>query len=200
MSRRSSILSRVLALAVALVVTAAGHAADSTGKEIFVIDPAHSQPMFEVRHLGFSVQRGMFAKATGRVELDRVAKQGSVDVVVDTTSIRTNDQRLDVVLKGKDFFNVEKYPVMNFKSSRVAFETDQVIGITGELTLLGQTRPVALKVVNFACGTHPFNKRPMCGAEATATIKRSDWGMTYGIPDLAGDEVKITIPIEAYKD
>ena len=200
MSRRSSLLSRVLALAVALVVTAAGHAADSTGKETFVIDPAHSQPMFEVRHLGFSVQRGMFAKATGRVEFDRVAKQGSVDVVIDTTSIRTNDQRLDVVLKGKDFFNVEKYPVMNFKSSRVAFETDQVIGITGELTLLGQTRPVALKVVNFACGTHPFNKRPMCGAEATATIRRSDWGMTYGIPDLAGDEVKITIPIEAYKD
>ena len=200
MSRRSSLLSRVLALAVALVVTAAGHAADSTGKETFVIDPAHSQPMFEVRHLGFSVQRGMFAKATGRVEFDRVAKQGSVDVVIDTTSIRTNDQRLDVVLKGKDFFNVEKYPVMNFKSSRIAFETDQVVGVAGELTLLGQTRPVALKVVNFACGTHPFNKRPMCGAEATATIRRSDWGMTYGIPDLAGDEVKITIPIEAYKD
>ena len=200
MSRRSSILSRALALAVALAVTAAGHAADSTGKEIFVIDPAHSQPMFEVRHLGFSVQRGMFAKATGRVELDRVAKQGSVDVVIDTTSIRTSDQRLDVALKGQDFFNVEKYPVMNFKSSRIAFETDQVVGIAGELTLLGQTRPVALKVVNFACGTHPFNKRPMCGAEATATIKRSDWGMTYGIPDIAGDEVKITIPIEAYKD
>ena len=119
MSGRSSILSRVLALAVALVVTGAGHAAESTAKEIFVLDPAHSQPMFEVRQPPFSVQRGMFAKATGKVELDRVANQGSIDVVIDTTSIRTNDQRLDAVLKGQDFFNVDKYPVMNFKSSRV---------------------------------------------------------------------------------
>ena len=64
--------------------------------------------------------------------------------------------------------------------------------IDGELTMLGITKPVSLKVTNFACGEHPFNKKPMCGAEATTTIKRSEWGMKYGIPKAVGDDVRIT--------
>jgi polyisoprenoid-binding protein YceI len=192
-------MTRLLAaatVALALAITAGGGAAEET----YTIDPVHSQPTFEVRHMGFSQQHGSFGKATGKVTLDRAAKMGSVEVTIDTTSIKTIDPRLDTHAKSEDFFNVAKYPTMTFKSSNLIFDGDRVVGLDGELTLLGVTRPVALKVANEVCGEHPINKRPMCGAEATTTIKRSEWGMKYGIPRAVSDEVKLTIPIEAYKE
>jgi len=183
-------------VAATLAVIAGGAVAEDT----YTIDPVHSQPIFEVQHMGFSLQRGSFTKLSGKVTLDRAAKKGSVDVTIDTTSIRTIDPRLDTHIKSEDFFNVAKYPTMTFKSTTFTFDGDRVVGMNGELSLLGVTKPVTLKVVNDVCGEHPFNKKPMCGAEATTTIKRSDWGMKYGIPRAVSDEVRITLPIEAYKD
>ena len=66
--------------------------------------------------------------------------------------------------------------------------------------MLGVTRPVKLKVENFVCGLHPFTRNPLCGAEVTTTIRRSEWGMTKGIPKAVGDDVKIMIPVEAYRE
>jgi polyisoprenoid-binding protein YceI len=189
-------MTRAPIVVLALTVASAAAAAEET----YAIDPVHSQPIFEVRHMGFSTQRGSFGKATGKVTLDRAAKKGSVDVTIDTTSIKTIDPRLDTHVKSEDFFNVAKYPTITFKSSNFVFEGDRVVGMDGELTLLGVTKPVTLKVANDVCGEHPMNKKPMCGAEATTTIKRSDWGMKYGAPRAVSDEVKITIPIEAYKE
>ncbi|MDQ2963469.1 MAG: YceI family protein [Pseudomonadota bacterium] len=183
-------------LTLALAINAGRAAAEDT----YAIDPVHSQPTFEVRHMGFSSQRGSFGKATGKVTLDRAAKKGSVDVTIDTTSIKTIDPRLDTHVKSEDFFNVAKYPTITFKSTNLTFDGDRVVGLDGELTLLGVTKPVTLKVTNDVCGEHPFNKKAMCGAEATTTINRSEWGMKYGIPKAVSDEVKITIPIEAYKE
>jgi polyisoprenoid-binding protein YceI len=182
--------------ALAVMVAATGAVAEDTYK----IDPVHSQPMFEVKHMGFSIQRGAFAKATGRITLDRVARDGTIDVTIDTTSIKTIDPRLDAHMKGEDFFNVAKYPTMVFKSSKLNFDGDRLVGAEGELTMLGVTRPVTLKVANFVCGDHPINRKAMCGAEVTATIKRSEWGMNYEAPALVGDDVRITIPVEAYKE
>src|SRR5580704_1901310 len=187
---------RILAGAALMLLVAAPAVAEET----YDIDPVHSQPIFEVKHMGFSIQRGSFAKATGKVTLDRVAKKGTIDVTIDTTSIKTIDPRLDVHVKGEDFFNVAKYPTMTFKSSRLIFDGDQVISADGEFTMLGVTKPVTLKVANFVCGDHPVNRKAMCGAEATTTIKRSEWGMNYGVPKALGDDVKISIPIEAYKE
>ncbi len=183
-------------VALALAIAADRAAAEDT----YTIDPVHSQPTFEVRHMGFSLQRGSFGKATGKVTLDRAAKKGSVEVTIDTTSIKTIDPKLDTHVKSEDFFNVAKYPTMTFKSTSLTFDGDRVVGLDGELTLLGVTKPVTLKVANDVCGEHPFNKKPMCGAEATTTIKRSDWGMKYGIPKAVGDDVKIMIPVEAYRE
>src|SRR5258707_469588 len=112
----------------ALTVASAAAAAEET----YAIDPVHSQPIFEVRHMGFSTQRGSFGKATGKVTLDRAAKKGSVDVTIDTTSIKTIDPRLDTHVKGEDFFNVAKYPTITFKSSNFVFEGDRVVGMDGE--------------------------------------------------------------------
>jgi polyisoprenoid-binding protein YceI len=105
------------------------------------------------------------------------------------------------VVKGEKFFNVEKYPTITFKSTSLKFDGDRVVGAQGELTMLGIAKPVDLKVSNFVCGAQTFIKRPMCGAEATATIKRSDWGMTEGLNlGNPADEVSLIIPVEAYRD
>jgi polyisoprenoid-binding protein YceI len=182
--------------ALAVIVAASGAAAE----DIYSLDPVHSQPIFEVKHMGFSIQRGSFGKATGKVTLDRAARKGTIDVTIDTTSIKTIDPRLDAHVKGEDFFNVAKYPTMVYRSSNLIFDGERVVGAEGELTMLGVTRPVALKVANFVCGDHPMNRKGMCGAEVTATIKRSEWGMNYGIPKAVGDDVRIIVPVEAYKE
>ena len=188
------IIRQLLALSVAIV--AAGAAAEET----YNIDPVHSQPNFEVQHMGFSIQRGSFTKSTGKVTIDRAAKKGTVDVTIDAASIHTIDPRLDTHVKSPDFFNVEKYPTITFKSTSLVFDGDRVIEVNGDLTLLGITKPVVLKVASEHCGEHPINKKPMCGAEATAMVKRSEWGMKYGLPRAVGDDVRIVIPIEAYRE
>jgi len=193
------IMKRILAIttvALALTITAGRAAAEET----YTIDPVHSQAMFEARHMGFSQQRGSFAKSTGKITLDRAAKKGTVEIVIDTTSIRTYDPRLDEQMKSENFFNVAKYPTLTFKGNNVIFDGDRVVQVDGELTMLGVTKPVSLKVANFVCGEHPMNKKPMCGAEATTTVMRSEWGMKYALPKAVSDEIKLTIPIEAYKD
>jgi polyisoprenoid-binding protein YceI len=183
-------------VALALAITGGRAAAQET----YTIDPVHSQPIFEARHMGFSQQHGSFAKSTGKITLDRAAKKGTVEIVIDTTSIRTYDPRLDEQMKSENFFNVAKYPTLTFKGNNVVFDGDRVVQVDGDLTMLGVTKPVSLKVANFVCGEHPTNKKPMCGAEATTTIMRSEWGMKYGLPKAVSDEIKLTIPIEAYKD
>ncbi len=172
----------------------------AAAEETYVLDPVHSQPMFEVQHMGFSLQRATFTKISGKVVLDRNAHKGAVDVTIDTASIRSFSDRLDAHIRGEDFFNVAKYPTMSFKSSNLIFDGDKLVTVDGELTMLGIARPVSLKVTNFACGEHPFNKKPMCGVEASTTIKRSEWGMKYGIPKAVGDDVRIILPVEAYRE
>ena len=183
------ICAAVLAIAAAPVVA----------QDVYVIDGRHSQPQWEVKHLGMSPQRGSFTKSTGKIVLDRGAKRASVEVVIDATSVRSWDNSLDAILKAERFFNVEKHPTITFKSTNVAFDGDRPVSVDGELTMLGVTKPVTLKVVSFACGENPGNKRAMCGGEATTTIKRTDWGMANNLSS-ASDEVKLTFPVEAYKD
>jgi polyisoprenoid-binding protein YceI len=185
-------------LAIATVATLAALPA-LAAEDTYIIEPVHSNPQWEARHIGFSNQHGNFQKATGTIKLDRAAKKGSVDYTIDATSIRTFDGRLDQIVKGERFFNVEKFPTIAFKSTNVAFDGDNVVGVDGDLTMLGVTKPVSFKVHNFSCGEQAFNKKPMCAAEATATIKRSDWGMTDGLKiGNPGDDIKLTIPVEAY--
>jgi len=190
-----------LNIRIALAAAAALVALPALAQETYVIEPVHSQPQWIARHIGMSNQHGNFGKATGKIVLDRAAKKGSIDVSIDATSIRTHSDRLDAIVKGERFFNVEKFPTITFKSTSLAFDGDKVVGAEGELTMLGVTRPVTLKVAGFTCGEQAFNKKPMCGAEATATIKRSEWGMTDGLKlGNPADEISLIIPVEAYRD
>jgi len=168
--------------------------------DTYTLDPVHSEVSFETEHLGFSHQVGSFIKSTAKATIDRTAKTGSVDVTIDPASVRTHDStRLDAIVKGEKFFNVGKYPTITFKSSDFKFDGDRLVAVNGELTLLGVTKPVTLSVDHFRCGANPYNKKPMCGGDASATIKRSEWGMTGGLPYAPADEVKVLIPFEAYQ-
>jgi len=167
--------------------------------ETYTIDGRHTFPTFEVNHFGISTQRGMFTKVSGKITVDRAAKAGNVDVTIDTTSVVTGIQGLTDPPKAEDFFNVAKFPTATFKGDRMRFEGDRPVAVEGNLTLNGVTRPVTLAINAANCRDHPMNKKPMCGADATATIKRSDFGIKYALPAV-GDDVKLSIPVEAFKD
>ncbi|HWQ39448.1 MAG TPA: YceI family protein [Burkholderiales bacterium] len=167
--------------------------------ESYTVDPAHTYPGFEINHLGFSNMRGTFDSTRGRIVLDRTAGTGSIEIVIDTASIDTGHAKRDEHLRAEDFFNVAVFPAMSYKSTRLTFEGDRLAGVDGELTLLGKTLPVSLTITNFNCGQNPINKKHVCGANAVTTLKRSQFGMTAYLPGI-GDEVRITIGIEAVRD
>jgi polyisoprenoid-binding protein YceI len=186
-----------------VLLATAAFAASAAAQESYVLEPTHSQPTWEARHVGFALQRGSFGKAAGKIVLDRAAKKGTVDIVIDAVSIKSFDTRLDAILKGERFFNVEKFPTLEFKSSDVVFDGERVVRVNGDLTMVGVTKPVTLQVADFRCADQPFNKKPMCSADASATIKRSEWGMTNGLSSNLSnpsDDVRLLIPVEAYKE
>ena len=182
------------ALALATVLAAPAHAADS-----YTVDPGHSFPSFEINHLGYSTQRGRFDKNSGKIVLDAAAKSGSVELTVDVASINMVVPALTKHLLSEDFFNVEKFKSMTFKSDKLVFEDDKLVAAEGSFTLLGVTKPLRLTVSHYRCGEHPMNKKAMCGADVSAIIKRSDYGMTKYLPAI-GDEVKISASVEAFKN
>lgn len=174
-------------------------AAPSFAAESFTLDVRHTFPVFEINHLGFSTQRGRFNKTEGKITLDRAAKTGSVDIRIDSASVDMGLDDWDKHMRGEDFFNVAEHPQMTFSASKFMFDGDKPVAAEGTLTLLGVARPVTLKIAGFTCGTHPINKKALCAADISTTIKRSEWGMKKYLPAVA-DEVVIKIPVEAFKD
>jgi polyisoprenoid-binding protein YceI len=100
--------------------------------------------------------------------------------------------------KDESMFNVAKFPTITYTSKSFKFDGEQLVAVDGELTMLGVTKPVALKVNKFKCIMHPRYKKEVCGADATAEFKRSDFGLNYGLPNFS-PEVKLAIQIEAIK-
>lgn len=182
-----------LALAAAAISTSA-----LAAPETYVIDGSHTLPRFEYNHMGYSQQLSRFDKTTGSVTIDRAAKTGSVDVTIDTTSVSTGSALFNQHIQGEDFLATEKYPTATYKSTKVVFNGDKVAAVEGNLTLKGVTKPVTLTVVSFQCMPHPMVKKDACGATATAKVKRTDFNMGKYAP-YVGDEVTITLPIEAIK-
>ncbi len=188
---RKSLLA-VLTISAALPFSAL--AADS-----YTVDPAHTYPHFSVSHLGFSTMQGRFDKTSGKVTLDRAAKTGSVDIAIETASVSTGFAKRDDHLRSPDFFNAAEFPTISYKSTAFRFKGDVPASVDGNLTMAGVTRPVTLNIDAFKCGTNPMNKKDQCGAAASAQIKRSDFGIKYGLPAV-GDDVKLVFEIEAIKN
>lgn len=184
----------VLFLALALLPLGASSAPVS-----YTVDPAHSFPYFEINHLGFSTVRGRFNSTEGKISLDQANKSGSVDIAINASSVDTAHAKRDDHLRSPDFLNAAEFPQITYKSTKVAINGDGSAKVEGNLTILGVSKPVALDVKRFTCGTNPMSKKEMCGFDAITTIKRSDFGVNYALPGV-GDEMKILLNVEAYKD
>jgi polyisoprenoid-binding protein YceI len=165
----------------------------------FSIDSRHTYPTFEVSHYGFSTQRGRFERTTGKIIIDSAARSGSIEVSIDATSVSMGFDAWNKQMRSEAYFNTDRFPEITFRSSHLHFDADRLVGADGELTLLGVTRPVRLDVTNFHCGPNPINKRPQCGADVAASLRRSEFGMTRALPGIS-DEVRILVAIEALQD
>lgn len=168
--------------------------------ETYNIDSQHTFPTFEIEHLGLSTQIGRFNETRGQIVLDAAAKTGSVDVTVNTASIDTGLKVLEDELRSANFFNVEKFPTMTFKSRQLVYDGERLASVEGDLTLLGVTRPLTLRVEFLRCAMHPMAKRKACGGVVTGTLNRADYGMTKFAPALLGHEVRLRFPVEAMVD
>jgi len=164
----------------------------------YSIDPTHTFVTFEALHFGTSTTRGRFAKKEGTIEFDRAGKTGKVDITIDMASINTGVAPFDSHLKSKDFFDVANHPTARFVASGLSFDGNNVSQVTGTLTMLGKTAPVVLKATRFNCYQNPIVKREACGGDFEATLQRSLWGSTYGLPGIP-DNVRLMVQVEAFK-
>lgn len=164
----------------------------------YTIDPSHTFPSIETDHMGISVWRGKFDKTKGAVKLDKAAKTGSLNIVIDTRSINFGYAKLNEHVKGPDFLNTTKFPQATYKADKFEFEGDKPVAVMGELTLLGVTKPVALTINKFKCIMHPMFKREVCGADAFGEFKRTDFGMTHYAPPF-DPVIKLAIQVEAIR-
>jgi polyisoprenoid-binding protein YceI len=174
--------------------------------ETYPFDPLHTSVSFAIDHLGLSMIHGRFSKYAGKFTIDRAGKTGSVDLVVQTASVDTNDndkgsrpRSRDEHLRSADFFNVVEFPTMTYKSTNVVFAGDSPTVVQGELTLLGVTKPVAITIDHFRCNPATATTKERCGGSASTKIKRSDFGMKRGIPNI-GDEVALSFGFEGDKE
>jgi polyisoprenoid-binding protein YceI len=166
--------------------------------DTYDLDPTHTYPNFTINHLGFSTMHGRFNSSMGTIQLDLAGKKGSVEITIEAASIDTGFKKRDDHLRSPDFLNVVEYPQITYKSTKVSFTGDKQATVEGNLTIMGVTKPVTLNVTSINCGVHPFNKKEVCGFDANATIKRSDFGVKYGLPAI-GDEMKLQLEAEGVK-
>jgi polyisoprenoid-binding protein YceI len=185
-------------LVLALAIAAAGSAAQAA-PATYAIDPTHTFASFEQLHFGTSTVRGRFDKKTGTVQLDKAARSGKVEVTFDMNGINTGVAPFDSHLKSADFFDVANHPTASFIGDKFVFDGDKVSEVAGQLTMRGKTHPVSLKALRFNCYDNPMLKREVCGGDFEATIKRSQWGVSFGIPMGIADDTRLTIQVEAVK-
>lgn len=163
--------------------------------DTYDLDPTHTYPNFTISHLGFSVMHGRFNETSGTVVLDRDGAGSSVKVTVKVASLDTGMQKRDDHLRSPDFLDAAKYPEMTFESTKVTFTGEKTAKVEGNLSLHGVTRPLTLDVNAINCAVHPLKKTWACGFDASAALKRSDFGITAYLPAV-GDEVSIRIEAE----
>lgn len=185
---------RLLLLALCLALPATALA------DTYTIDPNHTSIYFAINHLGFSTVYGRFNKFSGKITIDWQKGTGTADVTVDATSVDTNVAKRDDHLRSPDFLNAVEFPQITFKSNEVKVSSGGTSGTAeGQVTINGVTRPVTLEVSRIHCGANPLNHKDTCGFDAITVLKRSEFGVRYGLPAL-GDDVKMMFGVEAIKD
>ncbi|RDX36972.1 polyisoprenoid-binding protein [Kangiella sp. HD9-110m-PIT-SAG07] len=163
----------------------------------YEFDTVHSQIVFKVNHLGFSNSFGKFPTFRGELTFDQDDwSKSSTQVEVKAGSIDLQNKKWNDHMTSADFFDVEQYSKMSFKSTKLEKTGENTGVLHGELTILDKTQPIKLDLTLNKAGIHPMSEQQHVGFSATGKIKRSEWGMTYGVPAVA-DDVHIMIEVEA---
>lgn len=183
-----------------LIAAAMATILPALAQERYTLDPSHTIVSFAIRHHGVSLQRGLITRSQGRAELDPAGGGGRIEVTLEAASVNTGIDPLDRILRGPQFFNTAVYPRIRFVSERIRYVDGKPVEATGELTLLGVSRPVTLEIRDFTCTTHFLRRIPLCGADVYTRIRRSDFGMSFGLPNLIGDEVSLAIQVEGFRE
>jgi len=166
----------------------------------YEIDPAHTYPSFEADHMGgLSIWRGKFEKTSGTIVLDREQGTGTVEVTVDPSLIDFGHQKLNEHVKSGEMLDVAKYPTATYKGTLTNFKNGAPTEVRGELTLHGVTKPVTLQINQFLCKPNPMTKKEVCGADASGTFNRADFGISYGDKYGFKMDVKLAIQVEAIR-
>jgi polyisoprenoid-binding protein YceI len=166
----------------------------------YKVDPAHTYPSFAADHFGgLSIWRGKFDRSSGTIVLDKAAGTGTVDITIDASSIDFGQEKLNEHAKSAEIFDVQKYPTATYKGTLTNFRNGAPTEVRGELTLHGVTRPLNLTVNQFACRIMPpaMGGKERCGADASASFSRSDFGIDYGEKYGFKMWVKLQIQVEA---
>ncbi len=161
------------------------------------IDPTHTYPSFEADHMGLSYWRGKLNKSTGTIVYDKATGAGSVDVKMDLASIDFGLDAMNTWATGKDFFNVGQNPSATFKGRFDGIKAGVPTQVLGELTLNGKTRPMTLAIHQLKCMPHPMLKRDFCGADASGSFNREEFGLTAGKDWGFKMDVSLRIQVEA---
>jgi polyisoprenoid-binding protein YceI len=186
-------MNRIVLASMAALVSAGVFAAPVT----YILDPAHTYPSFEADHMGgLSVWRGKFNSSSGKVVYDKAAKSGSIEVTVDMSSINFGNAKLDEHAKSAELFDVAKYPTATFSGKFTKFNGDSPAEAQGTLNMHGVTKPVTLAINSFLCKPNPMSKKEVCGADASATFNRADFGVNFGEKYGFKMDVKLQIQVE----
>jgi len=174
-------------------------AASAARADDYQTDPVHSFVIFRVHHFGAGYVWGNFIGPKGAITLDGGdATKDSFDLTVNAESLDTRNGNRDKDLKGPDFFDTKQFPTLTFKSTSVKKTGDTTLEVTGDLTAHGVTKSITVEMDLTGTG-QGMKGETRTGFETTFTINRSDYGMTYDPPPAIGDEVRITVAIEAIK-
>ncbi|HKX93192.1 MAG TPA: YceI family protein [Methylibium sp.] len=186
----------------ALLCTALAAASAHAEPRHYVLDPAHSFVHFELMHFGTSTIRGRLGPARGSVTLDREAGGGEVSIELPMASVSTGVAPFDAHLRRADLLAVEPHPLAWFVARRLRYGgagEPALAAVEGELTLLGQSRGLVLTATRFGCHPHPRLQREVCGGDFEGELKRSDFGIDYGLPFVA-DRVRLRVQVEGVRE
>jgi len=187
---RTSFVPALLTVACGALAGAAA-AAPAT----YEIDPQHTYPSFEADHMGgMSVWRGKINSSAGKIVLDKQAGTGTVDVTMDMKTIDFGIDALNAHAQTADIFDVAKYPTATYTGKLAKFQNGAPTEVDGTLTLHGVSKPVTLKINSFQCKDHPMKKKEFCGADASATLNRDDFGVDFG--KQMGFKMGVTLRIQ----
>jgi polyisoprenoid-binding protein YceI len=176
-----------------------------SGRTLWTIDPIHTTVAFGVRHLLITNVHGVFERVTGTVRFDAAAPEATeIQVEIPAESVNTRAPQRDAHLRSPDFFDAERHPLITFQSTKVRSTGEDSLDVTGNLTMRGVTREVVLVVSGLAGVPADFNGQPRIGGSASATVKRSDFGMTFNkVLDAGGlaiaDEVSLRLDVSLQK-